>query len=237
MLDIIRVFAAMLIYVIGVCSLFVPLPVSAQSDSSCGSLANNYGPYDYTNPLHRREKLPVVEQYHFDSGVQALKGMNNVSDSEFRVGGDIEYVLRAFPNHHPALYLMIRYYLEKVPQGARRLSFEPHCWFERARRFAPHDGTVFMLEGIFFQKNGDLNSARASYEAALDRNPNSAELNYNAALLYLDLEEYPRASDHAKRAYALGHPLTGLRTRLVRLGVWDKESDLAADNEGIRDSN
>jgi tetratricopeptide (TPR) repeat protein len=203
--------------------LLVPLGASAQGNLACGSLTNNYGPYDYTNPVHFTQKLPVVEQYHYDAGVQALKGMLNADDSVHRVGGDIEYTLRAFPNHHQALYTMIRYYLESVPRGAQRMSFDPACWFERARRFVPEDATVLMLEGIYFQKVDDLARARRSYEQALSMNPNSAELNYNAALLFIDLKEYERASEHAERAYSLGHPLPGLRRRLVRLGVWESE--------------
>ena len=199
-------------------------PAHAQGATNCGDLRNQYGPYDYTNPSHRAEKLPRVEQYHFDVGVQSLKGLSNVVGSEARLGGDIGYTLQAFPNHHLALYTMIRYYVEKVPEGAQRMLYDPPCWFERARRFAPHDATVVMLEGVYYQKVGKLSQAKQAYEQALEMNPGSAEINYNAGLLYVALKDYERAAACASRAYELGYPLPGLRRKLVRLGVWNPEN-------------
>ena len=194
-----------------------------QVNVGCGSLTNQYGPYDYTNAQHREYRLPVVEKYHFDIGVQSLKGLSFMPDSEFRLGEDIAYTLRAFPNHHPALYAMIRYYLEKVPRGSRRMEYGPDCWFERARRLAPDDATVVMLEGIYLQKVKQYDEAKQAYDFALKLDPESAEINYNAGLLYADLKEYDQANAFAARAYELGHPLPGLRNKLEKLGVWDSD--------------
>lgn len=194
--------------------------ILAQNELLCGSLTANYGPYDYTNALHRAEKLKVVEDYHYDVGVQSLKGSDLVENSFDRLGADIEYTLIAFPNHHPALYTMIRYYLELVPNGEPKMTYEPICWFERAKRIAPDDATVLMLEGIYFQKVNRLDQAKQSYDSALELDPESAEINYNAGLLYLNLQDYDSAKSYAKRAYALGYPLPGLRKKLMKLGVW-----------------
>ncbi len=201
-----------------------PSTASAQGAATCGDLRNHYGPYDYTNPIHRAEKLPVVEQYHFDAGVVALKGMLGSEGSERMLGGDIEYVLRTFPNHHHALYTMVRYYLEKVPHGATRMAFDPACWFDRAKRFKPDDATVVMLEGLYYGRVDDLPKARKAYETALEMDPDSAEINYNAGLFYVDTKEYDLAMACALRAYELGHPLPGLRNKLMRLGVWQAQA-------------
>jgi tetratricopeptide (TPR) repeat protein len=195
-------------------------PLFAQVVNPCGPMRNNFGPYDYTNAYHHSEYLPRVEQYHYDSGVQALKGMNDTDGAEQRLGSDLAYTLRAFPNHHRALYTMIRYYLEKVPRGASRMQYDPECWFERARRQVPGDATVLMLEGIYFQKLSSLDKAQQAYEAALAMAPESAEINYNAGLLFLELKDYERARGLATKAYELGYPLPGLRNKLVSLGVW-----------------
>ena len=40
------------------------------------------------------------------------------------------------------------------------------------------------------------------------------------AFAYADMKEYDKAIEHAKAAYALGHPLPGLRDRLKRAGKW-----------------
>lgn len=195
----------------------------AQNEMNCGDLRNHYGPYDYTNPKHRSEMLPRVEQYHFDIGVQSLKGLRNVTGSDARLGGDLGYTLQAFPNHHQALYTMIRYYIELVPKGAEPMLYDPPCWLNRARRFAPNDATVLMLEGLYYQKIGKLLDARHAYETALDMNPESAEINYNAGLLFVDLKDYDKAVACAKRAYEFGYPLQGLRRKLIKIGVWAPE--------------
>ena len=196
---------------------------SAQSLIDCGSIENAYGPYDYTNPQHRIEYLPRVEEYHFDVGVESLKGLIGLENSQARLGGDIDYTLRAFPNHHRALYTMIRYYLEKVPTGADKLRYTPECWFDRAKRFADTDATVIMLEGLYFHKINDLSRANASYEQALRMAPRSAEINYNAGLFFLEINDVERAVELAELAYQLGYPLPGLRNRLMRMGAWKND--------------
>jgi hypothetical protein len=42
----------------------------ALSEMECGSLRNSYGPYDYTNPRHVAENLPIVEVAHFNANVE-----------------------------------------------------------------------------------------------------------------------------------------------------------------------
>ena len=70
----------------------------------CGPISSpgQYGPFDYNNAADREERLPVVEQYHFSKNIQALKPDVNGS----LPGPHLDYVLRAFPNHHPALNLL-----------------------------------------------------------------------------------------------------------------------------------
>jgi len=41
-------------------------------------------------------------------------------------------------------------------------------------------------------------------------------------LLYVELGKPEDALIKAKKAYALGHPLPGLRNKLIKLGVWKK---------------
>ena len=206
---------------VGLAVLAFPAGAMAQTASmTCGDIRNFYGPFDYTNPIHKEQMLPRVEQYHFDVGVQSLKGIANTVGGEARLGGDIAYTLKAFPNHHLALFTMIRYYVEKVPEGASRMEYDPPCWFDRARRFVPNDATVVMLEGVYYQKSGEMIKAKRAYEDALAMAPNSPELNYNAGLLYVDLGELDKAANCATVAYDAGYPLPGLRNKLVRKGVW-----------------
>lgn len=71
---------------------------------ACGSLENAYGPFDYTNPDDFKNKLPLVEIAHFTPKVEGLMG-----GKSGYLWGDLDYTLRAFPNHHRALYAFVRY--------------------------------------------------------------------------------------------------------------------------------
>lgn len=198
----------------------LPSGLAAQVVGNCGSLANGYGPYDYTNPEHFTSKLPIVEEGHFDSGVERLVGHAGKGNGDAMLAGDIDYTLRAFPNHHRALYTMLRYYVDMVPQGAGRLRYSADCYFLRAIQLAPTDATVRLLQGIYFLKTDDPEDARKSFDVALELAPESAETHYNAGLGYVELKEYDLAMKHALRAYELGYPLMGLKNKLKRLGVW-----------------
>jgi len=55
-------------------------------------------------------------------------------------------------------------------------------------------------------------------DAALDGE--SAEVHYNLGLLYLEVKNSDLALEHAHKAYALNHPLPGLRNRLQAMGRW-----------------
>ena len=74
-----------------------------------------YGPFDYTNPEHVRDKLPIVEQYHFSADVEALRDtMHNGSGT---IGAHLWYVIRSFPNHHRALNSMAELWRRNRKEG------------------------------------------------------------------------------------------------------------------------
>ena len=185
--------------------------------AECGSLQNGYGPYDYTDPVMRRSKLPVVESGHFDAGVESLRGH---AKNRHALAGDLDYTLRAFPNHHRALYAMARYYLSSKEYNRPPLPRSAECYFDRAARFAPHDGIVRLIQGIYFYKSGDIDAATEEFRTALALSPDSAEVHYNIGLAYVELDRLAEAKEHADRAYELGHPMAGLRNKLKRRGAW-----------------
>ncbi len=183
----------------------------------CGFLGDGYGPHDYTDPVDRGKPLEVVERVHFPRDVEMLRrGANNVGP-----GGDLDYVLRAFPNHHRALYSMLRFVrmhpTAVVPPGAR---YPAECYFDRAVIFAPDDGVAHMLRGMFLFDRQRTDDAVEAFETAIRLAPESAEIHYNYALKMIDLRRWDDALEHAHQAYALGHPLPGLRDRLKRAGRW-----------------
>ena len=106
--------------------------------SECGGpeITNAYGPFDYTNPTHFRERLPIVETYHFTLKVETLEA----GETGTEPGGDLDYTLRAFPNHHRALYAMGRYQLMHpdmvIAQEAR---WTADCYFQGAMAMEDYD--------------------------------------------------------------------------------------------------
>lgn len=187
--------------------------VNAQDFMDCGSLEASYGPFDYTNPIHVKSKLPIVEKAHFTRDVENLIRGSSTAN----VMGDISYTLRTFPNHHRALYAMVRYMLrqEKRPIAGTRMS--PECWFDRAVRFAPNDGNVRFIYGIYLHRINNYEKSLQEYTAALESLPDSGELHYNLGLLYLDMGDYASSRRHAEQAYELGHPLPALRNKLEKI--------------------
>lgn len=186
------------------------------SEAVCGPLENAYGPFDYSNPVDKKENLPIVEQYHLNGDVlQLRRGMTAESPR-----GDLEYTLRAFPNHYLALDALARLHrrehAEKLPGGRYSIS----CWFERARRFKPNDGTIPIIEGVHYFALGRFEEAEKAFSEAVALSPNSAEAHYNLGLLYVRQGKLMEAKRHADKAYELGFPLPGLRDQLIERGAW-----------------
>ena len=188
-------------------------PVFAQASRGiCGELSNAYGPYDYRSD---RDKLPIVESAHFTPEVEALiRGLTGL------LGGDIDYTLRAFPNHHRALLTMMRL-------GDRMKSIQPagakytiDCYFQRAVRFKPDDTTARMLFASYLNKNGRTAEANQQMEQTLALAGDNSFTHYNAGLVFMDLKNYDKALKQAHTAYALGFTRPELREALKKVGKW-----------------
>ena len=183
------------------------------SDYICGNLQNAYGPYDYRSD---KDKLGIVEQFHLTPNV-----INLVSaQSAGFVGGDLDYTLRAFPNHHVALNAMYRLGdKEKVlrPKGAR---YSVECYFQRALRFRNDDAIVKTIYASYLAKNGKKAQALSQLIEAAQLGEDNANVIYNTGLIYFDLKDYEKSLSCAHQAYRLGFPLPGLRDKLKRSGKW-----------------
>jgi tetratricopeptide (TPR) repeat protein len=192
---------------------FVAVAANAQGAYDvCGSLQNPYGPFDYRT---HRDKLEIVERYHFTSRVETLEG-----GQSGMIGADLDYTLRASPNHHRALMSMVNYMIRNHTDRVRGAHYSMECYFERAIRFAPTDGTVYMIYGTYLFRTGAKDKALKEFETAEKYVGDNANLHYNLGLVYLDAKDYEKALAHAQRAYALGFQLPGLRNKLIAAGKW-----------------
>ncbi|MFO1412797.1 MAG: tetratricopeptide repeat protein [Burkholderiales bacterium] len=189
-------------------------------EADCGKLANHYGPYDYRTATNR----DIVENVHFTSKVESLRG----GATSITAGGDINYTLRVFPNHHRALLAVTRLAEKEKRDPPRDVEFTIACWYQRAEAFAPDDGMVKALYGTYLVKQGQTEAGVAKLDAALALAGDNANVYYNLGLAYFDLKRYDSALANAQKAYALGFPLPGLRTKLQQVGMW-KETAAAPD--------
>ena len=187
---------------------------SAQTEAvGCGSLENGYGPYDYRTD---HTKLPIVTGAHFTAPVEALIRGNTAT----RPGGDIDYTLRAIPNHHRALLSMIKLgEKEKAskPFGSR---YSVQCWLERAVNFRPDDSIVRMIYSGFLSSKGNLKDANSQLEFATVHAKDNAFTHYNIGLHYFDLKNYDKALVQAHKAIGLGFDHADLRNQLTAAGKW-----------------
>ncbi|GJL74787.1 tetratricopeptide repeat protein [Nitrosomonas sp.] len=184
------------------------------ASSICGDLEHQYGPYDYTDP-GIRHTLKLVEHNHFTKEVEQL-----ISGVTTSIGGDLAFVLAAFPNHHRALNAMSRLSLrDKTPKpiGA---SYSALCYFDRAVRFKPNDAMVRSIFSNHLLKINKIDMALEQLLFAVDIEPENPTIHYNLGLLYLKKRNYDKAVYFAKKAYAQDFPLPGLRKQLIALGKW-----------------
>ncbi len=193
-------------------------PTVAVGEAICGKLeGGTIGPFDYRDKAHAAD-LQTVNTYHFNSDVQQL--IRGQSTNE--VLGDLNFILFHFPNHHRALRVMARYFLE----GGKQMRFlSADCYFDRAIRGYPDDIVVRQIFSMYLARKERHPEAIEQLQVALGLQEGpSMELHYNLALLYADVKDYDRANEHAAAAYELGHPLTGLRDRLIRDGQWRSQA-------------
>lgn len=222
-----------------VASLFAATPAIAQvSAEYCGSLANGFGPYDYRSdkytPTHgdtasHSLKRALVEGAHFTPRVENLIG----AQSSLQVGppgGDLDYTLRAFPNHHRALMAVMRYGEKTGSPKPSGLRYDVECYFERAIRFKPDDTIARIIYSTYLTKNKRIPEAVAQLEQATRLAEDNAFTHYNIGLAYFDMKIYDKALDRAHKAMALGFERTELRDLLEKQGQWREPIAAATEN-------
>jgi len=211
-----------LIIVFGLGILIGTQSAAEVNDFVCGSLQNAYGPYDYRSD---KDKLAIVESFHLTPNVVNLVS----TQSAGTIGGDLDYTLRAFPNHHRALMAMAKLGEKEKAAKPRGATYGVQCYFQRALRFRDDDATVKMIYASYLAKNGNRAEALRQLDEAAGLESDNANIAYNTGLIYFDLREYEKSLLYAHRAYGLGFPLPGLRDKLKRAGKW-KEPAARSEN-------
>ena len=185
--------------------------------TACTGKRQGFGPYDYALRSQHAYELNIVEVRHFTTNIETLSSGNTSKDPY----SDIDYTLRAWPNHHRALNSAIQAQLRnKTLQSTEKTPAE--CYLQRAINFSPTDGITQMLYGLLLHRTGHLEAAYNAYHTAERLNPGNLQVKYNTALLLLDLNRYEEARNYALEVYASDFPLPGLKRKLKEKGYWDE---------------
>jgi hypothetical protein len=86
----------------------------------------------------------LVEGAHFTPNVERLIRGKTATVP----GPDIAYTLRVYPNHPRALHSMMNLSLNNRTDKPEGSTYTMECWFERAERFVPDDGTVLLMRNL-----------------------------------------------------------------------------------------
>lgn len=209
---------------------------STLNGAPCNGGGQGYGPYDYSRRAFIDPyNLNIVEGAHFTPEVEGL-----IRGNRGTLEGDLNYTLRAWPNHHRALLSIIKFQINvnnKIQIGPNgkldKLATPPECYLQRAMHFSPEDAVVYSLYGHYLRKMGRLEDAVKYYEKALKLEPENAKFAYSFSLLLIDLKRYEEAVKYAKVAYQRKNTPKGLRQKLEKLGVWNETNPNSSVNDDV----
>ena len=154
-----------------------------------------------------------IKNNHLDPAMRRM----SAGDYSRSVIADLDFMLRGWPNHAPALEALVRYDLS----GGKRYEFKSvECYFSLAKSFASDDIVVRLQEGYYYWRKKQWKPAESAYREALRIDPQSPDANYNLGLLFAERGDYRASMAHAAVAYRQGYPLMGLRRKLEKLGAW-----------------
>jgi len=195
------------------------------------NFTNAYGPFDYTNKPEYIKNVRIVEAYHFSEDYERIIINNNGNDLLPRnIMKDLDYTLRACPNHHRALYAVASYmtFLKKRKTDKYNWLLKkyrtPECYFERAAAYSKKDYKPYLIYGMHLYKKGEIKESIKMLNKSLSRtkeeHTNYSELYYTLGLVYLKDKKYDDSLKYAKKAYALGYPFPFLKKKLTEMGKW-----------------
>lgn len=205
------------LHIAALLALFASTDLHAATANFCGDLHNGYGPYDYRKRAEFHENFYLVEMAHFTPDVE-----NGIKGNTGTIGGDLDYTLRAIPNHHRALATLATLALRDHTVQVVGMRYPVECWFNRALRLTPDDGAVYATYGSYLFSLGKTDKAAELFKQGVSYEPDNPTLNYNLGLIYFKQHDYAKAKTYAKKAYAGGFPLPGLKNKLIEAKQWDE---------------
>lgn len=193
--------------------------------NACGDpRVGGAGPYDYRKKGDHLDKFKLIEGAHFPTHVEQLVRGN----STVHVGGDIDYTLRAIPNHHRALVSVTNLGAREKASQPKGMTYSIYCYFDRAVRYTPNDIVVRLLFARYLAAQSRQGDALAQIEVARNLAGDTASSQYNIGLVLAEMKQYDQALVQAHKAMALGSTRPELKQQLVAAGKWQDPPPNAA---------
>lgn len=168
--------------------------------------AEGVTPHDYYSGNYDPTLLDNVEKFHLPKARRQMKSEGTIQWAQ----QDIEFVLAWFPNHPEALQLASQIAnMGGTPKAADK-------YYIRALQMYGDSGMTRLLYGLHLHRSGRIDQAIEAYHKAISLAPDNANAYYNLGLALLSQGKVAEAREAAKQAYALGHPLPGLRRMLAK---------------------
>lgn len=191
------------------------------SSHPCGKIyTNHYGPLDYNT---QKNSVAVVEEFHFTPRVRAALGGSTGS-----FGQDINYTLKAVPNHAVALVSLMQWVERAKLDQTPGMEWPIECYFERATRFQPADTVVRGLYATFLGRRNRKADALRQLDIAVTHAGDRALSHHNIGLVYFELGEMEKALALAHKARALGMEDSALVALLKKNNRWRDAPEGAA---------
>jgi tetratricopeptide (TPR) repeat protein len=166
----------------------------------------------FTRTAESELALRRVEQNHlgkaFDNLRSGRPGRLLVAKNE------LDAILNQWPNHPRVLALQANT-LMRLGQADQ---IGPY--FERAYQVTPAAAELHVAHGFVLLRMGKVDEAIARLKRGVELDANSVDGHYNLGLALVLAKRFDEANRHAQLAYALGHPLPGLREQLERARAW-----------------
>jgi hypothetical protein len=201
-----------------------------------------FGPFDYYTTM--AANVSVVERVHMGFIITEAKKSQN----HCYLWHNLDYTLRALPNHPQALQEMATYLeygmachesvkmeydayrtVREIMEGRWQMN-DAEDYFRVALNFRTRDTRVLprhaethVLYADWLRKKGRRDDAMKQYDMAHKLKPEFANTYYGLGMLYLDMMDLPKAVENARKAYSLGKPPAELRDRLITANAWQDE--------------
>lgn len=187
-------------------------------------------PYANSVPSDVQKKWAVILRggfdhiHHYCAGLIYVARARGLSDAKSRKRhfetaiSEIDYTFRKILPDFPlysemAAYLAQAYF--EIDETEKALDI-----LKNATNLKPKQPAAYIAYAEILMKSGKNQEALQILLAGQKKATESAEMHYFLGHVYLRLNQFEEARNHAKRAYALGYPLPGLKRMLQAKNMW-----------------